>query len=299
MGRRFGGRFSPGGREGDPAPHPDPRDHARVDPAGARVNLLFLPPVLLALFSLGAGPAGLLAGLAGAGAMTAAAFLLRDGLRAEAEWRARPVARRPAWPRKMMASGLTGLGVALAVWSGDGGIVGSALYGIAAIALHVASFGIDPLSDKKIDGVDDYQQDRVARVVDEAETYLAQMREAISELRDRRLDERVAAFQSQARAMIRSVEQDPRDLTQARRYLGVYLMGARDASTKFAELWRRSRDSAARSEYESLLTDLEQNFARRTDTMLLADRTDMDIEIRVLRDRLAREGVALDRSDKE
>ncbi|MGR3626988.1 MAG: 5-bromo-4-chloroindolyl phosphate hydrolysis family protein [Limimaricola sp.] len=255
------------------------------------MNLLFVPPALLAVFSLGAGPAGLVAGLVGAGALAAAAFLLRDGLRAEAEWRARSVARRPAWPRKMMASGLTGAGVALAAWSGDGGIIGAALYGVAAAGLHVAAFGIDPMSDKRIEGVDDHQQDRVAKVVDEAESYLAQMRETIGALRDRRLDERVAAFQARAREMIRSVERDPRDLTQARRYLGVYLMGARDASTKFAELWSRDRDSAARAEYESLLTDLDRNFAARTETMLLSDRTDMDIEIRVLRDRLAREGV--------
>ena len=292
MARRFGGRYSPGQTDdGTAAPAPDPRDAPRIDPAGARVNLLFVPPALLALFSLGAGPAGLVAGLAGAGVLAAAAFLLRDGLRAEAEWRARAVARRPAWPRKMMASGLTGLGVALAAWSGDGGIVGAALYGLAASGLHVASFGIDPMSDKRIEGVDDHQQDRVAKVVDEAESYLAQMREAIAGLRDRRLDERVTAFQARAREMIRTVERDPRDLTQARRYLGVYLMGARDASVKFAELWQRNRDSAARAEYESLLTDLDANFAARTETMLLSDRTDMDIEIRVLRDRLAREGV--------
>ncbi|MGX9856276.1 5-bromo-4-chloroindolyl phosphate hydrolysis family protein [Limimaricola variabilis] len=289
MARRFGGRYSPGAQPDQPAA--DPRDTARVDPAGARVNLLFVPPALLALFSLGAGPAGLVAGLVGAGVLTLAAFLLRDGLRAEAEWRARPVARRPAWPRKMMASGLTGLGVALAAWSGDGGVLGAALYGLAAAGLHVASFGIDPMSDKRIEGVDDHQQDRVAKVVDEAETYLAQMRSAIAALRDRQLDERVAAFQARAREMIRSVERDPRDLTQARRYLGVYLMGARDASVKFADLWSRNRDSAARAEYESLLTDLDRNFAARTETMLLSDRTDMDIEIRVLRDRLAREGV--------
>lgn len=289
MARRFGGRYSPG-QQGGPTV-PDPRDAARVDPAGARVNLLFAPPALLALFSLGAGPAGLVAGLVGAGALTAAAFLLRDGLRAEAEWRARPIARRPAWPRKMMASALSGAGVALAAWSGDGGVIGAALYGIAAAGLHVAAFGIDPISDKRIEGIDDHQQDRVAKVVDEAESHLVQMREAIAGLRDRRLDEHVAAFQAQAREMIRTVERDPRDLTQARRYLGVYLMGARDASVKFADLWSRNRDSAARAEYESLLTDLDRNFAARTKTMLLSDRTDMEIEIRVLRDRLAREGV--------
>ncbi len=93
--------------------------------------------------------------------------------------------------------------------------------------------------------------------------------------------------------MIRTVEEDPRDLTGARKYLGVYLMGARDATIKFVDLYARNKDADARADYEALLDDLEQNFAARTDKMLLDDRSDMDIEINVLRDRLQREGVSL------
>ena len=93
--------------------------------------------------------------------------------------------------------------------------------------------------------------------------------------------------------MIRTVEEDPRDLTGARKFLGVYLMGARDATVKFVDLYRRSNNKAARASYEDLLGDLEKNFAARTEKMLLDDRSDMDIEIKVLRDRLQREGVGL------
>jgi hypothetical protein len=40
-----------------------------------------------------------------------------------------------------------------------------------------------------------------------------------------------------------------------------------------------------------LLRDLGDEFAARTEKLLLDDRSDLDIEIGVLRDRLAREGV--------
>jgi hypothetical protein len=119
------------------------------------------------------------------------------------------------------------------------------------------------------------------------------MHDHISALSDRHLAARVAAFQLTARRMIRTVEEDPRDLTGARKYLGVYLMGARDATVKFVDLYRRKNDPDARTSYEALLTDLEDNFAARTEKMLLDDRSDMDIEINVLRDRLQREGVTL------
>ena len=46
------------------------------------------------------------------------------------------------------------------------------------------------------------------------------------------------------------------------------------------------------------MDDLEQNFAARTRKMLLDDRSDLTVEIDVLRERLQREGVRIDRDVK-
>ncbi|SHI87048.1 5-bromo-4-chloroindolyl phosphate hydrolysis family protein [Wenxinia saemankumensis] len=296
MARRFGGRFSPGGREemtpAEQAVRQDALADAEVDAAGGKAGLMFLPPAILVFTSLGAGPAGLVLGLLGAAALTLGAWLLRDGLRAEAAFATRAVARRP-FPRKIAAALLAGTGCALASASGGVTLAGDLLYGAAAAGLHLVAFGLDPMTHKKAAGLDSFQQERVARVVDEAEGYLSEIKRTIAALSDRRLDMQVATFAAQARAMIRGVEEDPRDLTAARKYLGVYLMGARDASARFADLYARRRDEAARAKYEALLTDLTDNFAARTTTMIEGDREAMEIEVKVLRDRLAREGVTV------
>lgn len=292
MAKRFGGKYSPDGQ-----PSQSPQKAARVDQhvalSGGRVKLLYVPAVILAVTSLNEGPVLLVTGLIGAGVLTLAAWLLQEGLEAEAAYNQRKVARRPALPRKILATALTGIGVAIAAYAGESGTLGSILYGIAAAGLHTATFGIDPLTDKRMEGVDTFQQDRVARVVDEAQAYLDVMKSQIEAVSDRRLTARVEDFQMIARRMIRTVEEDPRDLTGARKFLSVYLMGARDATIKFVDLYNRSKDADARAAYEALLDDLEQNFAARTDKMMLDDRSDMDIEINVLRDRLQREGVSL------
>jgi len=194
-------------------------------------------------------------------------------------------------PRKLMGTVLTGVGIALASLMNDPSILAAVGYGLVSAGLHTTAFGMDPMKDKRMEGVDTFQQDRVARVVDEAEAHLASMKDHIASIEDRHLNERVANFQAMARRMIRTVEEDPRDLTGARKFLGVYLMGARDAAAKFADVYKRKRDETARTDFEALLVDLEQNFAARTDKMLLDDRSDMDIEIKVLRDRLQREGL--------
>jgi 5-bromo-4-chloroindolyl phosphate hydrolysis protein len=90
--------------------------------------------------------------------------------------------------------------------------------------------------------------------------------------------------------MFRTVQDDPRDLTRARRFLGVYLLGARDAAVKFSDLYARNRDPQARADFLALLDDLERNYADKTETLLIDDRSDLDVEIEVLRERLAREG---------
>ena len=293
MAQRYGGKFSPD-QSDTPDDTPPPRgnfDGARADPAGLSANLLFIPAIPLIFMSLNDGAVGLTLGLVAAGTLTLAAWLLREGLRAQAAYGARKVARRPAFPRKMAASLLTGLGVAMAAYKNEPGLVAPVLYGGVALVLHGVAFGIDPLKDKGMEGIDTFQQDRVARAVGEAETYLSAMTDAIKRAGDRQTEARVERFQTTARDLFRTVEEDPRDLTGARKYLTVYLMGARDATIKYADIYARNRDPQARADYTALLDDLEQNFTARTAKMLLDDRSDLTVEIDVLRERLQREGV--------
>lgn len=308
MAKRYGGKFSPDGTDGDASAEASGSkrgtyDGARVDAAGARTNVLFIPAIPLVFTSLNDGAIGLALALVAAAILTLAAWLTREGLRAQAAYDDRKVARRPAFPRKIVASALIGLGLAVAATKtglsdGDGfgalTLVAPLLYGVIGAALHSVTFGIDPLRDKGMEGIDTFQQDRVARAVDEGEAYLSAMSDAILRAADRPLQARVEKFQTTARELFRTVEEDPRDLTGARKYLTVYLRGARDATVKFADVYARTRDPQARADYAALLDDLERNFTARTRKMLLDDRSDLTVEIEVLRERLQQEGVRLE-----
>jgi hypothetical protein len=154
------------------------------------------------------------------------------------------------------------------------------------VALHLGAFGLDPMADKGMEGIDAFQTGRVAKAVEEGEAHLAAMQDAILRARDRALEKRVAQFSAVARGLFRTIEGDPGDLTAARKYLSVYLMGARDATVKFADHYAQTRDTQARADYEALLTDLETTFAQKSTAFLTNSRTDLDVEIAVLRDRL-------------
>ncbi|MFW2544392.1 5-bromo-4-chloroindolyl phosphate hydrolysis family protein [Primorskyibacter sp. 2E107] len=295
MARKFGGKYSPDGSTVQPDDRPEPSAYkgAKVDPVGARSNVLFVPPVVLAAFSLNDGAIGLATGLVGAGALLLGAWLLRDGLRAQAAYDERRVSRRPGIPRKIFAALFCGIGAGIASFMNEPGVIAPVIFGLAATALHIGAFGIDPLKDKGMEGIDTFQQDRVARVVDEAENHLNAMSDAIRRAGDRQVEARVERLQIKVREMIRTVEEDPRDLSAARKFLGVYLMGARDAAVKFADVYARTQDRGAKSQFMMLLTDLEESFTKKTAKLLLDNNADLTVEIDVLRDRLQREGVRL------
>lgn len=294
MAIRIKGRFSP--QPGPRLDGTDPRPPARPVPQDIRhpiesrtrwVTIMAMPLLISAFWQ---DPLGLVTHFAGFGAIATAMLLTREGLRAEAAYEARRVARRPAVPRKLFGGILAGLGLALASYA-PGAEIGAGMIGVAGAVLHWLAFGPDPMRDKGMEGIDGFQQDRAHRILAEGEAHLGAMQDAILRTGDRRLEARVAMFAATARDLFARIEQDPGDIAATRRYLGVYLQGARDATTKFSDLYAQTHDPRARQDYETLLSDLETQFAARTQKLIEGGRINLDIEISVLRDRLAREGV--------
>lgn len=290
MAERFGGKFSPDGSiNSDHGVAPEGPAVSRKSSFGGRNLLYVITPVPFAIRAFAADPSGLVLGLAAAAVMALGVWLTLEGVRAEQAYHDRRVARRPAIPRKLFGSILTGVALYLGGRLAGTDTIQSLGLLLIGAGLHVAAFGPDPLRNKGMTGIDAFQTDRVARAVDEAEAYLAAMKDAILRVNDRSLGARVDKFAKAARVLFRDVESDPGDLTAARKFLTVYLMGARDATIKFADIYARDRDAQARADYEALLTDLESQFAVRTKALLADNHADLNVEITVLRERLQRE----------
>ena len=298
MAERYGGRYSPGAKDGPAKAGPPPASFrsGRARRVSLRARLMFLLPLPLLFAGLGAigrGDAAEMVGeLGGFVGLMLSAWLLNEGLRAEEAYRARTVAGPPAVPRKLLAAALTGVGIAAAGLLGGGQAAAAALvFGVVAAGAQILAFGLDPMRKKGLAGVDEFSNERVARAIDRAEALVRETAEAAKRLSDRRLEGRVDRICDQAREVFRAVEQDPSDLNRARTFLSVYLLGLRDATVKFADLWSRARDSEARAQYEALLGDLETSFGTHRAALLADNRSDLDIEIEVLRERLQQDGL--------
>lgn len=286
MAERFGGKYSPGTKPASGGIKPAAPKRAR---AAARINFLFIAPALMLWRAYSSDAVLMATWLAAFGLVILSAVLTREGLKAQDAYEARTIARRPL-PRKLIGALTMGAGLGVAGLAGNG-LVEAVIFAVLGTILHILAFGIDPMANKGMQGENAFQTERVARAVEEAEKHLADMSAAIKRAGAPQLQRRVEQFQASARQMFRTLEDDPRDLTGARKYLGVYLLGASDATAKFADLYARNGDEGARKDYEDLLDDLQTSFEARTQKMLTDNRSDLDIEIGVLRDRLAREGI--------
>ena len=286
--KRFGGAHSPGGGKGAAFAG---RRAASVDIRALAMFALPTPLLFAALGNLGSDVVTAVAALAAYASLMLGAWLLREGQRAEAAFNARQIAKPPAFPRKLCAAVLAGIGVALAVLLGRGmeSVLSAGVSAVLAVGAHLAAFGFDPMKSKGIDGPG--ASDHVIEAIDKAEARVAEVTRLAGTLRDREITGRVDGLMTQVREMLRLVEQDPRDLSRARRYFTVYLKGAEDATRKYVDNHARLDDPQLRQDYLAMLAELEGSFSRGRDMLLSDDRTDLEVEIEVLRERLGQETI--------
>ena len=311
MAQRFGGKYSPGGSTSGSNATPPPNKFAgkAAKSVDVRSLLMFVLPTPLLFAAIGAvGDSGIqmIAFLVAYAVLMFGAFLLREGQKAQAEYDARAIAKPPAFPRKVCAAVLAGIGVFIASWMAappaEGGALAQAaafggtlinglIFGALTTGAHLVAFGIDPMKAKGLEdrNIGHAEMERVTAAIDKAEGKLKRIEDLAHKMRDREIDDRVTRLNSVVRDMIKLVEEDPRDLSRARKFLGVYLKGAEDATRKYAENHERLNDPKLREDYLALLTDLEAGFQRGKDSLLVDDRADLEVEIEVLRERLDQE----------
>jgi hypothetical protein len=300
-GRPYGGRFSPDGSApapGEPgqAKQPAPFRNRRARRVSIRARLMFILPLPLLLAGIGAimrgSPREMLVELGAFAGLMLSAWLLNEGLRAEESYNARTIAGPPSIPRKAFAAVLTGASIAAAgVFNPDLGLFGAIAFGIVAGLAHVAGVGRDTMKKNGMECVVEFQNQRVARAIDQAGGLVREITGAAARIGDRRIEGRIERLCDQAREVFRIVEEDPSDFAHARTFLSVYLLGLRDSTIKFADIYGRSRDPEALREYEGLLGDLETSFTKHRTNLLENNRSDLDIEIEVLRERLQQDGL--------
>jgi hypothetical protein len=250
-------------------------------------------PVIAGL--LVGNPAKMIGALAAIAALQVAARLIRRGREAERDYAERAITKAPP-PFKLAGHVLVGLaGLALASLSGNLPLIlGIAAGGLLGYASTLA-YGLDPKGDKGLDAAlverAGLRTEAVLEALEEARGKVRAIEAEARGLHSRELKERLARITQSANGVLRQIEQDPRDIRRARRFLVTYLDGTRDVVTGYRRQQQDLTDTPLAENFRHVLETVEKVFAEQGDILKRNESLDLEVQIDVLKTQLEREGV--------
>lgn len=260
---------------------------------GLLLFLLPLPLLLKALLALGQGDIGFVIGAGGSYAVfLLAAVLARRGLRNAALYQDRPFSGSPPPPLKAVAGVLVALATAFAAIAAAGqpwpvGI----LFGLGAALGYFLTYGFDPRARRVIvaGGGDDAEE--LAAALREAYARLEKIEASGREIASREFRDRLTGIVGGVAKILKAIEEDPRDLRRARRFLNVYLDGTQKVAEQYARTHPRTQSTELENNFRALLIDMDRTCKEQYDALIKNDVFDLDVQIEVLNTRLRKEGV--------
>jgi hypothetical protein len=260
--------------------------------------LLYLLPLplllgaLIALFKDGKAMVGLGAGIAFAVIMLAAT-LVRRGSEIEAQARRRKIVRRASTiPYKMLGAIVLGAGVFIAAKLGSGEtLFASVLLGAIASLGCFLVYGVDPSRSAPDTPAVGVTSEEVLEILDEADQKIAAIETARARIHNVELKDRLKNIVGGVREIMGIVEEDPRDLRRARKFLRVYLDGAQRVTEGYADSHRYGENSELEENFRNVLTTIESVIGEQKQKLLENNLTELDVQIEVLQLQLEKEGV--------
>ena len=258
-------------------------------PRAATGWLLFalpLPVAAAAMVALARGQLPLLVGDAiGYGLFLAGAMLMRRGLISAGKLGAEP------WPLKTLGSVLVSLATAITAWLGVGHHPAmAAAFGMVALLGCYLTYGFDLNRSRRFSGRRGVSAS-ARTMLAQAERSIAAIEQSSRDIRQPELNSRLARITALATQILRRLEEDPRDLRRASKFLVVYLEGVERVVQGYAKTHARVAAPDLDERFRHALITIEDAFQEQQQRLLESDVEDLDVQIEVLTQQLKREGI--------
>jgi len=265
----------------------------RFSPRGLLLYFLTLPLIPATIIALGKGNLlGIIANASGFALYVFAALCLRKGLQADMALAQNPLARVPKWPLKKLAAIIAALATGIIAWLGAHQTLPVALIFAAGAFLGMyLSYGFDHRQEKKIAAAQGYTGDEIMRMLEESSLMVRSIEQANSKIRNAELNQRIKNICEIADRILGDIESDPRDIRRARKFLNVYLDGAKQVTEGYANTHQQTQSDQLEQNFRNVLETIESVFQEQHQKLLEEDVFDLDVKIEVLSTQLKREGI--------
>lgn len=196
-------------------------------------------------------------------------------------------------PRKTLAAIAIAIATLLCAWLVVGHeLLFSMMMGSLALLAFYLSYGLEPLRISSADNkVATQDEASIFNVLNEAEEKIASIETASKKVKNAELENRLNRISQLARNIVNTIEQDPRDLHRARKFLYVYLDGAQRVTQGYAKTHQRANSAELEDNFRNVLITIEEVFKQQQNRLLRDDILDLDVQIEVLNKQLKEEGI--------
>jgi hypothetical protein len=249
-----------------------------------------LPAAAAALMALMGGYFGMLVGdLIGYGLLLGGALLVR--LASGNTQRPAGLALWRQLPPKTLGALLLALGSGVTAWLGAGHhpSIAMAFALFTLLGFHLA-YGLDIPFQQWLRRPRHLGTQGAASLREAAQAIDA-IEQARDQIQQPELDTRLANIVALAHQILQRVEDDPRDLWRARKFLTVYLEGVQRVVEGYAKTHHQVAAPALDQRFRHALETVESAFREQHQVLLERDIEDLDVQIEVLTRQLQREGI--------
>ena len=165
---------------------------------------------------------------------------------------------------------------------------------IAALCLlgFYLSYGFDAFQKESVSGVAEAEQQIIRQTLAQALEKIEAIEATSRQIQNDELKERLSRIANAARTILETIIQTPNDLHKARKFLYVYLDGAKTVCERYALAHEKIHSAQLESNFRNVLVTIEDVFAKQQQRLIEKEMLDLDIQIEVLNTQLKQEGLS-------
>lgn len=251
---------------------------------GVLLYLLPFPVLIAAIIALVQGSfwKTIILGGAFAGFMIAA-IVARHGFRLEKAYIEKKIAKAPGTPYKTVAALILSVTTGVTAFlTANYGLFSSIVMGGATFLGFYLSYGLDPRKDKSGNflGV---STEEVIDALEAAEIKLSALESARDKIRNLDIKQQLRNIINEGRLIIDNIEDDPKDLERARKFLTVHLDGAKRVTETYVKTHSKDATTDTQdTDFLRVLNSIEENFKEQRESLKQNDQFDLDVQIEVV-----------------
>ena len=205
------------------------------------------------------------------------------GLANEFKYHKEKLTKAPTKPFKTMAALLLGVATLFTASIAGGESLFSGIFlAIVAMVGYVLHYGLDPRTDK-LENIGDVSAELVLKTLSDARAKLSGIElHMAKDFKDLELKEKLSLAVEKSEHIIKSIQDDPKDIRVARKFLLVYLDGLEKVTDSYMAMDESDIKGETKEKLHQLLDDVEIRFDKELKRLKKNNEFDLDVNIDVL-----------------